>query len=138
MYMVKIDLLTAKEYSKYKSKIPSVNCEWWLRSPGYYSNFAAYVDHRGFANLYGDLVHDGDHRGVRPALYVDKDIFENIPNQRIIYGSFPWTIIDSNLAIAEVPINFTYFDEELNYYETSHIKQFIEQWLEERNKEYES
>ncbi len=46
------------------------NCWWWLRSPGYFSDHAADVDHVGSVSNYGFDV-DNDHDAVRPALWIN-------------------------------------------------------------------
>ncbi len=48
----------------------SGNCWWWLRSPGYYQYYAAYVDIDGTVDEIGYGVRYGD-RAVRPALWID-------------------------------------------------------------------
>ncbi len=42
---------------------------WWLRSPGFVSNHAAYVHDDGYVNVYGYNVLNA-YAGVRPALYL--------------------------------------------------------------------
>jgi tetratricopeptide (TPR) repeat protein len=51
---------------------PSDNCWWWLRSPGGYQNFAAYVSRYGDVYGGGHAVHSVD-GAVRPALWIDLD-----------------------------------------------------------------
>ena len=46
------------------------NCWWWLRSPGFDSNFAAGVDYGGSVDNFGNYVYDRD-GAVRPALWID-------------------------------------------------------------------
>ena len=48
----------------------SGNCWWWVRSPGNYQNYAAFVDYDGdvLANGFGVAV---DYGAVRPALWID-------------------------------------------------------------------
>ncbi len=46
------------------------NCWWWLRSPGYRRNDAAYVDTDGDVSEYGYDV-NYDYYAVRPALWID-------------------------------------------------------------------
>lgn len=46
-----------------------VNGDWWLRSPGFVSNNAAYVDYNGNVNRGGYLV-DNYSNVVRPALWI--------------------------------------------------------------------
>lgn len=48
----------------------SGNCWWWLRSPGYYQNYAAFVYDVGDVNEYGSFVNIDDD-AVRPALWID-------------------------------------------------------------------
>lgn len=43
---------------------------WWLRSPGYYDSFAAFVDENGNINEYGDGVKFG-RKAIRPALWLN-------------------------------------------------------------------
>jgi len=43
---------------------------WWLRSPGYFQYYAAYVDNGGFVSLIGSIV-DYVAGGVRPALWLN-------------------------------------------------------------------
>ncbi len=45
-------------------------CWWWLRSPGFISNYAAFVFYDGFVHCYGNQVAEGD-GAVRPALWID-------------------------------------------------------------------
>ena len=46
------------------------NCWWWLRSPGYFQNFAAYVNHEGAIEVYGCSV-GSEVNAVRPAMWVE-------------------------------------------------------------------
>ena len=46
------------------------NCWWWLRSPGYYGNYAAYVKTGGSVHCTGDDVRNDTHC-VRPALWIN-------------------------------------------------------------------
>jgi hypothetical protein len=43
---------------------------WWLRSPGYSSDYAAYVRNGGTVSTEGEGV-DYEAMGVRPALYIN-------------------------------------------------------------------
>ena len=46
------------------------NCWWWLRSPGYDANYAAFVSYRGSVDYRGDDV-NYSRNAVRPALHLD-------------------------------------------------------------------
>lgn len=48
----------------------SGNCWWWLRSPGYKQNYAAYVFTAGDVYEYGDFV-AYDFLAIRPALWIE-------------------------------------------------------------------
>ena len=52
------------------SNSTGAGCWWWLRSPGYFSNYAEVMDPSGFLDGHGRLVDSGS-VGVRPALWVN-------------------------------------------------------------------
>ena len=60
-------LLSIDEANKIPSRLRIYDVWWWLRSPGNYSNCAAFVDLQGSVNLSGDFV-DIEVDAVRPAL----------------------------------------------------------------------
>ena len=57
-------------YAQGANKDGNGNCWWWLRSPGYFSNRAAYVNLGGSVNIYGTSVYVDD-SAVRPALWIN-------------------------------------------------------------------
>lgn len=127
-----IFLLSNEEYERYKSMIPSVYCWWWLRSPGLYSDYAACVNDFGDVNYNGDYVYNVI-SAIRPALRIgDLESSGLEVGKRFIKYEFPWVYLGDNIAIAEVPIEFYVFDYESNDYETSGIRQFLEDWLNNR------
>ena len=127
-----IFLLSADEYIKYEPNILHIRCWWWLRSPGYYSDYAASVRLDGSIYLNGDNVRCGND-AVRPALRISNLESSNLKvGDRFVKYDFPWIKIDDNLAIAEVPISFHSFDEKSNDYKTSEIRKFLLNWIDER------
>ena len=46
------------------------NCLWWLRSPGKFSYYAAYVADDGYVSCYGNY-NSNDDKAVRPALWIN-------------------------------------------------------------------
>ena len=56
---------TDTDYTRYNG-----NIHWWLRSPGYDSNYAAVVNSYGWVHRSGSYVYDYDD-GVRPALHLN-------------------------------------------------------------------
>lgn len=130
-----IFLLSTEEYKKYKDKIPHINCGWWLRSPGYYSQTAVVISGGGIVQYAGYSVHLSNF-GVRPVLrclpnFLGQWRFADT-NDRIFRCGMTWIKIDENLYIAEVPIAFRRFDEKDNNYQTSEIRQFLLNWCKER------
>ena len=61
---------TAWCYAQGALKASNGNCWWWLRSPGRYSNGAAYVDPDGSVDHSGAYVY-GDECAVWPALWIN-------------------------------------------------------------------
>lgn len=124
-----IFLLSVEEYEKYKDVIPKFSCWWWLRSLGYGRYHAADVGNDGLVNSYGHDVYNSYHC-VRPALRLKSSAHPI--GSRLMKYAFPWIVIDSKLAIAEVPIATHRFDSESNDYQTSEIRQFLLDWIEIR------
>lgn len=56
----------------YKTASGAATCWWWLRSPGYNQNVAAFVNNDGSVNYYGNNVNYA-HDAVRPALWINLD-----------------------------------------------------------------
>lgn len=54
------------------AKFNNGGCWWWLRSPGFTADLAAYVDAGGVVDLYGRTVYNTS-GGVRPALWLNFD-----------------------------------------------------------------
>lgn len=126
-----IFLLSTEEYEKYKDKIPEIYGNWWwLRSRGVYSDCATFINTAGGIDYNGSIVYK-NYGGVRPALKLNG---EYVVGERIVLYSFPWIVIDKNLAIAEVPIGFTIFNtDEKNRYCDSYIRAHLKRWLENRS-----
>lgn len=112
-------LLSKKEYKKYENVIPKCRVTWWLRSPGFDVEHTLYIKHSNAIIAYGMNVRN-ECIGVRPALKINT--YDYKIGDRISYKSFSFTVIDKDLAIATVPIDFDIFDEENNNYETSKVR----------------
>lgn len=133
-----IFLLSTTEYENHIHCIPHITTNWWLRSPGLTSVDASYVRVNGSVNDFGCGVNN-DWFFVRPALRLDKinnlkktSGAAHIDTNKFVYCGVTWVRIDDNLAVAEVPIAFSKFDEESNDYATSDIRKFLLDWYEER------
>lgn len=128
-----IFLLSTEEFERYKDKIPAIYGWWWLRSPGACPNCVALVYSGGSVNYSGNYVWDD--AAVRPALKLKG---EYDVGARVVLYSFPWIVIDKNLAIAEVPIGLIVFNStnENNSYRSSSIRAFLKKWLENRSETF--
>ena len=83
-----INLLSAEEYEHYKDRIPHINCWWWLRSPGDYSDFTAGIDDNGSVDFRGCRI-DYVNGAVRPVLKISDGRKCKI-GERVMLYSFPW------------------------------------------------
>lgn len=132
-----IYLLSEKEYQYYKKDLPLIIGWWWLRSPGYDSNYAACVFDDSSVYDHGNISSDSG--GIRPALnleHLKSKIYT--AHYKLVNGKFPYrftwagvtwrTLEEDKLAIAEMPIFYSKFDDESNAYETSFIRNKLLQW----------
>ena len=127
-----IFLLSDQEYNKYRSAIPLIDCQWWLRTFSNDPNYATNVDNNGStigcADSYGNLIYTNC--AVRPAIRYNRGLITSPIGSRFTWNGVTWVIIDTEkaLAIAEMPIGFEKFDNESNNYATSHIRQWLLDW----------
>ena len=127
-----ITLLTAEEYEKHKDRIPIVNDWWWLRSPGRNQAYAAHVSTDGSVYSYGYSV-DFSYYAIRPAL---KSSILNLPiGKSFIALGNRWVMIDKGFAISQYIIDRMRYDTKSNKWETSEIKQWLEEWAKEGEEE---
>lgn len=136
-----IFLLSKEEYERYKSKIPPICCWWWLRLPGYNSIFASLVSRSGFVYDACNCIHN-DSGAIRPTIKMKEirrllyngSTYMGAKNGRFFALGATWKVIDEEkgLAIAEVPIMFSRFDEESNDYKKSEVRKNLLDWYKER------
>lgn len=131
----KLFLLSIEEYKKYEDIVPKINVMWWLRSPGSGSNCAAIVYGDGSLHSNGYYFRN-IYNAVRPVLRIEKSSNLKV-GDRIMAYNFPFIVIDAKegLAIAEVPIAFRRFDNDSNDYKKSEIRQFLLDWVKNRDSE---
>lgn len=109
---------------------------WWLRTPGFISNYACYVFSNGSVNYYGFNVFNF-YIGVRPALIINRiessgwkvgDIFE--------FGGKEFKILSPKLAwmykddIGRCAFRKSFKADDANNYEVSDVKKFVDNWFE--------
>lgn len=123
------DLLTVEEAKKLPQRLRKYRYWWWLQSPGYDIRYAAYVNVAGYVRHNGNDVNDSCDV-VRPALRIT-----NLNDYKIgslfKFGGKWFQIIDENTALCVSDIGKHRFDAYTNDYETSHIKQYVDNWFSE-------
>ena len=130
-----IYLLSEEEYLHYKKGIPVISTWWWLRSPGNLSDDAALVGGDGSVNRLGDHVSRSSD-AVRPALnlehldYLKSNAYTNSTfPYRFTWAGVTWRTLEKDkVAVAEMPIFFSKFDDESNDYESSFIRNKLLTW----------
>ena len=128
-----ITLLSLYEANKLPQSIVAFEGIWWLRSPSYYS------DHIECVNSDGHYAGCGHVRfnicKARPVLIIpeleDLDL-EKFKDSIEVFDR-DWIYIGNGMALAEKSIFESRFnDSDSNDYETSEIKQKLEDWLKEQ------
>lgn len=120
------ETLLTREERKY-------NYCWWLRSPGYYSNFTCYVYNSGDVHSSGRSV--DFYSGVRPALNIDISSSNIKTGDVFNYGGKEFKVISDSLAwMHNSDIGCYAFRKEwqvknANEYEASDVKKFIDKWF---------
>lgn len=129
-----VTLLSVDEYETAKEYIPPIKGWWWLRSPGDYRYYAAYVHRDGRVLTHGNNVY-GAGGVVRPALSISNlDSLNLKSGDRLIdFCGFDWTVISARLAICDTGIGTHCFQEDwrapdANDYEKSDVKNYLESW----------
>lgn len=128
-------LLSIEEVEKYLTINERVYCHWWwLRSPGHDIDYTAIVSFGGGVYYYGYYVHNR-YVCVRPALQIKNLKSSNLKIGDIFkINDFEFKIISENLAwMYKQDIGCYAFNEDYekgNNYETSDVKNFVDNWYE--------
>ncbi len=127
-----ISLLTLEEVEQLPGSIRFYACSWWLRSAGYTSHHAAWVNHDGSTFGLGEPV-NYDFCAVRPTLTISnlESLNLKIGDVLTIKGE-EYRYIGGNKALYNDEVVCHRFDEESNNYEQSDIKKIVDKWFEER------
>lgn len=126
-----IKLLNFNEYKGLIGKIPFTDSYWWLNTP----NNKPYEV--GYINTAGALEYQGvsNHFGVRPALICE--LAEGVKQgDKLQIAGHNWTVISDTLihcdeVIGHTPFREDFFAEDANNYETSDIKQWVDNWYQQ-------
>lgn len=129
-----IYLLSIQQAERLPRYILAIGDSWWLRTPGTFCGTAE-VDENSNVNYFGLKV-DYNWCGVRPALTVKNldSLNYEIGETVKVLGLTAQYIGDNSVLLCE-SIAKHRFDSKSNDYETSEIKQFIEEWLETKKNE---
>lgn len=133
--IIEITLLSIEEYEEAKDNIPqSQYTYWWLRSPGYFSDYAACVSPVGGADYIG-LGVANVYAGVRPALRVNPAPLNLQIGEKAQYSGRTWTYVEEGILlydgiICKMPFRQDWQAEDANDYEASDIKPYLDEWLE--------
>ena len=139
MTIKEITLLSEEEYVKYRSIISNIDCHWWLKTPCLeFDDYVRVVRFSG--NPSSRLCSDGS-GGVRPALKVIVDSSdpafwhksEKLIGSKIELNKYTWTVLnvecDALYILCDSIIAEHYFDPEVNIWEESKLKQWLENWV---------
>lgn len=128
-------LLSIEEAKQLDEKILKAPDVWWLRSPGYSDNFAAFV-YGGDGDVDDVGYNVADAFGVRPALTISNLESSSLKiGDSITFGDHDFTIISDKYALCNVIVDECVFREDYladdaNDYEASDVKVFVDQWFE--------
>lgn len=101
---------------------------WWLCSLGADQFDVAFVGYNGSVDEDGGSVNYADVT-VRPVLVMSEN--DSLEIGDIFYiGKYKFKVISNTLAwLYDSDIGYHYFDEKTNNYETSEVKEFINNWF---------
>ena len=117
--------------------IPLLDDWWWLRSPGYDSNSAAYVYLGGSVLYIGHLVCN-DYGAVRPVvvLRLNPESVNLQIGDKLHFAGYAWTMIAPDMALCDDVVGQTCFRKDwqapdANDYEKSDVKVWLEKWAQD-------
>ena len=130
-----ITLLTIEQAKRLPRELLACGEWWWLRSPGYIQDYAAYVYIDGSVYYRGDYVRNVV-GCVRPAFVIpglDSKIYDKVHIGGYRYtldgdyiGGCVCTVVDKDLVLADDVVCYHRFDAKSNDWNKSELKAFIE------------
>ena len=106
--------------------------DYWLRDhQTTHEDAAIYIDTNGIYT-YGNIK---EGKAVRPILKVNKNYYIDKNKQFFIIAKEIWTNVGNNLLLFEsYPPHWSMFDDNINYYDQSLIKKYVDGWWEKIKK----
>lgn len=128
-----ISLLSIDDHARYLEFIPPLTCWWWTLSPT--GEPAQAVSWDGLVD--SDVGYFTDnYSAVRPVIYYStiktRIIQSPYDADKFYFNDHVFRVIDrqNEIAIAEIPISFDFFDYSSRDYESSSIRQKLNYWFE--------
>lgn len=130
-----ITLLSKEEFIEHIDLISNIDGWWWLRSPGYDQDFAAFVYYDG--SLYDFYSVRDDSGCVRPVLIGNLKSSNLEHGDKFKLAGHTWTVLNDELALCDESVGTTCFRKDwqasdANNYDTSDIKKWLYNWAEEK------
>lgn len=121
-----VTLLSLEEYKENKDIIPNTDNWWWLRSPGIYNAYAAYIFMDG--EIYADGYKVSSPRaGVRPLIYLNPEKAKLLkPGDKVNICKFPATVMEDRSVLLDEGICCRRYDPSSNDWDKSELKSFLE------------
>ena len=127
-------LLSIEEAEQLPRELRKYDHWWWLRSPGFYSDFAVLVDLVGSVYDRGNIVRSDD-IAVRPVLLINNLKSSNLKVGDVFeFGGKQFKIVSDKLAFCLTDIGAYCFREDwqaedANDYEKSDVKKYVDEWF---------
>lgn len=126
-------ILTLEEYDRYQHLIPDVENWWWLRSPRNYAYGLAHVFTDGTVGSANRAATNG---GLRPALKLKVGKCKYLaPGDKLELKGAEYTVMDIAddvvFVLSDEIIARRQFDKTSNQWETSELKEYLENWVEQ-------
>lgn len=138
--IIETTLLSEDEYYRYRDTIPCIGKPWWLRSPGYDSDYAADVDSNGAVYADGYYVFNTTF-GVRPAFRIGLSYPEIFcAGDQVFVNGLKCTVLDVRqkqneiYVLSDTIVECRRFDKESNDWEKSELKAYLNQKFIEQKK----
>lgn len=131
-----LKLLSRDEYERYEKNIPVVNIWWWLSSHGWIDYSVAVIDPNGMIRNY--VMYD-DINSIRPVLTISQESPNLKIGDKFRFYNHNWTVISETFALCdeefcEMEFRKNWKAKDVNAYETSDIKKYIDaEWEKMKN-----